>query len=191
MNNDTLSLDRIDLKLFLDDSVEVDWEGCVQVFTHWLKADPDEEEWLDIADYTHMPQGPGVLVIGPEKHVSIDDRRGELGVLYSRREPFSGTNIERLQQLVSETARFACLLEEADIGVKVKTDRLEFIVNDRLGFPNDAETAAALEADLRAALESAGELSFERYESPSERLNLTVRPAEPLTAADWADGVPE
>ena len=106
MNNETLSLDRIDLKLFLDDSVEVDWERCVQIFTEWLKADADEEEWLDIADYTHMPQGPGVIVVGPEKHVSIDDRRGELGLLYSRREPFSGTNVERLQQLVSETARY-------------------------------------------------------------------------------------
>ena len=185
-NSEAPSLDRIDLKLFLEDPEAVDWEACIETFTQWMKDDPDE--WLDIADYTHMPEGPGVLVVGPEKHVSIDERKGKAGVLYSRREPFSGSNVERLRKLTSETLRFVQRLHDAEIGVRARTDAFEYIVNDRLGFPNDQETADALQSDLEQALEAVEGLSFQRDESPSERLNLTALTAQPVSIDEWTGG---
>ena len=45
---------------------KVELEKLVPVFNEWiLNKKIDDELLIDVADYAHVPQGPGVVLIGP------------------------------------------------------------------------------------------------------------------------------
>ena len=57
-----------------------------------------EELLIDVADYLHVHNGPGIMLIGHEADYSLDNRAGRLGLLYNRKEQLDGTTQEKLAQ---------------------------------------------------------------------------------------------
>ena len=43
-----------------------------------------------MADYRHVPEGPGVMLIGHQANYSVDNTDNRLGVRYNRKEPLEG-----------------------------------------------------------------------------------------------------
>ncbi len=111
------------------------------------------ELMIDVANYAHVPKGPGVVLIGHGNDYFIDEGEGRLGLLYNRKRgaPEPG---QRLADAFRRTLHAASLLESdatlAAGGAKLRfrTDELLLRINDRLGAPNDDETFAAIKPEL-------------------------------------------
>jgi len=172
------TLERMDMKLFVDDPAAVKWSEWTSYFTEWLKESPDE--WLDIADYLHVPSGPGILLVGKRCHVAMDNRRGQPGMLFSLREPFAGSNRERIVAFLRQLSEFAARIERDKPAVRFRRDLGEFAVNDRVGFPNTPEAFDAIADDLRSAVQEAFGVDNARLSRDEDRRQrLTVRVTVP------------
>ena len=62
---------KVDLKLFLQDASRVDQEEFIPVFHDWIQ-NPSGELLIDVVDYRHVHDGPGVILIAHDAHYAID-----------------------------------------------------------------------------------------------------------------------
>jgi len=88
----------------------VDLAGAIPVFHRWIQERVRPEMLIDVADYRHVPNGPGVMLIGYEADYSLDNTKGRLGLLYSRKQA-GGAAQENLRQAY-DAAVAACRLLE-------------------------------------------------------------------------------
>lgn len=181
---------KLDLKVLAAPSATVEAEEFIPVFHRWITGRVLPELLIDVADYSHVPEGPGVLLIGHDAQYAYDLSRGKPGLLYSRRRETSAelqgidTLDRRIESLLACAFR-ACDLIEAEPGLagRVAFDRgrVELRVNDRL-FPSNEETARTLAGALERALTAAGiadggadgnePLKARRIGEPRDRLTL-------------------
>lgn len=172
-------LDRMDIRFVVSDPKTVVWTDFIPAFTRWIQEEPDR--WLDVADYRHVPSSPRVVLVGKECHVAMGDRRGEPGLSYSRREPFEGTNRERIAAAFREAFGLAERLSRDVPAVGFHDGYCEFVVNDRVAFPNDPEIGDAVESELRGAvaeLMPGASATLERDPNPKERVTFRIRVGE-------------
>jgi hypothetical protein len=146
------AVQHINLKIFIEDAGAVSLDEAVKIFHRWIKDNLCTEMMIDVADYQHVPAGPGVMLIGHEANYSLDNREKRLGLLYNRKAVLDGTFQSRLAQ-AHEAALAACQRLEAEelFRGKVKFDRnsIELAVNDRLLAPNNDETWSVLEPRIK------------------------------------------
>ena len=155
---------KLDLKVLAAGAADVEAEEFIPVFHRWIIERVLPELLIDVADYSHVPDGPGVLLIGHDAQYAWDLSRGEPGLLYSRRRE-TGPDLEGIRSLdrrlrsLLKCAFRACDLIEAEPGLEGRVafdrHRLELRVNDRL-VPRDEPTAEALASAFRQALTEAG-----------------------------------
>jgi hypothetical protein len=126
----------------------------VPVFQRWIQQQVLPDHLLiDVADYAHVPAGPGTVLVSSQANLYTDRGENRLGLLYARKLPLEGTFQERLMHIVGETLKAAALLETdpALAGrLNFKTDEIVIRLNDRLLAPNTAETFAEVKADFAA-----------------------------------------
>ncbi len=155
---------KLDLKVLAAGGADVEAEEFIPVFHRWITERVLPELLIDVADYSHVPEGPGVLLIGHDAQYAWDLSRGEPGLLYSRRRETGPDlegigNLDRRLRSLLDCAFRACDLIEAEPGLEGRVafdrHRLELRVNDRL-FPQDEPTAEALASAFRQALTEAG-----------------------------------
>ena len=72
MSVDTLQ--RFGLKLFLQSGQEVDPKSLIPVFHRWIQTGAVGGLLIDVADYTHLAEGPSVLLVGHEGNYAFDYR---------------------------------------------------------------------------------------------------------------------
>ena len=151
-----VELQHINVKLPLRDSDAIDLGALIPVFHSWIQDQVCDELLLDVADYRHVPDGPGVVVIGHEADYSVDNTDGRLGLRYNRKAVIAGTNQDRLEQAVRSAVRAAQRLEE-DVPegkrLAINGQEIEIWINDRLLAPSREETRSALESELRTFLD--------------------------------------
>jgi len=177
---------KFDLKVLAADAAEVEAEEFIPVFHRWITERVLPELLIDVADYSHVHEGPGVLLVGHDAIYAYDLSRGEPGLLYSRRRETSpelegiGTLERRIESLLASAFRACDLIEaEPQLGGRVAFDRhrLELQVNDRL-FPSDEETALTIARAFRRTLAEAGvrdgdaPVEVKQIGEPRERLTL-------------------
>jgi hypothetical protein len=171
---DPNSLQHINVKVFVSDPSAVEILDAVGVFHRWIKDGVCREMLIDVAEYRHVPAGPGVLLIGLEANYSFDERENRLGLLYNRKDSLDGTFQSRLAQ-AHQAALAACdrLEQEAVFNGKLKFDRasLEVFVNDRLLAPNTDETWQALKPELEAYFPGS---KIERRGEPRDLFRVAV-----------------
>ena len=159
------SVQHINIKIFAKEPSAIELSDAIGVFHQWIRVSACPEMLIDVADYEHVFEGPGILLIAHEANYSLDNRLGRLGLLYNRKAALNGTFRSRLAQ-AHQAALAACdrLEQEPVFKGKLEFDRnaIEFFVNDRLLAPNTDETWQALKPELEtyfpgAKLERTGE----------------------------------
>ena len=50
----------------------------------WIRHDVLGTLLVDVADYTHVHHGPGVILVAREELYSMDESDGRLGLLYEQ-----------------------------------------------------------------------------------------------------------
>jgi hypothetical protein len=146
-----IELQHVNVKLRIKNPGEVNLEPLIPIFHNWIESQPFGELLLDVADYRHVHEGPGVVLIGHQGDYSVDNTDGVLGVRYNRKAVLDGSNQDRLRQAF-HAALLACQQLEADPRLSdtlhFDGQEMELFVNDRLSAPNCEATREALEPDF-------------------------------------------
>jgi hypothetical protein len=194
---------KLQLKIFLTPETAAAATGAaaealIGVFQGWIRARRLPELLIDVANYTHVPEGPGVVLIGHGSDYGLDLGAGRAGLLHNRKRAGLGPS-EALGDLARRTLHAADLLErEPTLGGRLHfaTNELLFRINDRLAAPNDEETWAAVKPELSelAAHLFTGSFQLTREGTPKELFTArltTSAPAVPLaTLLERAGGPP-
>jgi len=144
-----MNVQHINVKFYLENPEAVNLADFAAVFNTWIQKQRLDELLIDVADYLHVHNGPGIMLIGHEADYSLDNRAGRLGLLYNRKEPLEGSTQEKLAQTLNAALTAAQILEKEN-GLKFNGSEVQVIVNDRLLVPNTAETFTDLEPEVRA-----------------------------------------
>ena len=128
-------------------SINTDIESFVPLFHNWIQEDKiPNHTMVDVANYKHIPDGPGIMLIAHEGHFSLDFEDDELGLLYVRKIPL-GKNISETLSGLQQILDFAVELIQIDseMGEKIEfSDEYQLLSNDRFELPNDAESEKKL-----------------------------------------------
>jgi len=163
---------------------DLDPEIFAAIFTRWIQDDVGGGRPYDVADYTHVPDGPLVCLIGFEADHVIDEIEGPFGLLYNRKREGPGDDDRaRLFACLRELREAALRLEkEEEVAGALRFDatNLRLVFNDRLAQPNDDATFAGLrDAIETAAAEVFGVEATARRDDADPRTRLTVHVALP------------
>ena len=103
---------KLQLKIYLtpESARAVDVEDLIPVFHRWIKQRLLPELTIDVANYRHVPQGPGVVLIGHGSDYFLDEGEGRPGLLHNRKRAGLAPG-ERLGDLARRTLHAASLLE--------------------------------------------------------------------------------
>lgn len=174
-----MDLQKLNVKFFVADSNRVPLETFIHIFNSWIQASGGE--YYDIADYSHLHDGPGVLLIAHEANISIDETGGRRGLLYNRKQLLQGANQEKLRG-VFQAALENCQRIEKEPSLQGKLrftgSEVLFLINDRLVVPNTEETFHAVKPDLQnlgETLYGGGEFSLDHMADPRERFSVLIR----------------
>src|SRR5580698_8801430 len=85
-----MEFQHVNVKLLLARDEQLDLAPLIPIFNTWIQNQAPDELLLDIADYRHVPEGPGVVLIGLQADYSVDNTGGRLGVRYNRKAALDG-----------------------------------------------------------------------------------------------------
>jgi hypothetical protein len=174
-------MQHVNIKIFAKTDAGFNVADAIPVFHRWIQKRDLPEMLIDVADYSHVPEGPGVLLIAHEANYSLDYARDQLGLLYNRKAKEAGGAQAQLRQAY-DAAMNACerLEKEPEFEGKLhfNTDHLELVFNDRLLHPNTDESWNSVKPEAATFFDDlfgAGQYVLERRGEPRERLRATVR----------------
>ena len=186
---------RFDLKVFATEESSVEPEEMIPVFHRWIQTGHLDDLLIDVADYCHVPEGPGVILVAHDAQYAFDQGDERPGLLYSRRRE-THESLEGLESFedrlasVFRSAFAACRKLESESSLagrlRFRGDEMVLRVNDRLRAPNTDAAAEALRPALEALL---GRLypgtsfEIEREGEPRDLLTLRIRAQRSVPAA--------
>jgi hypothetical protein len=187
-----MELQHVNAKIFVAGDLKVDLGRFIDVFHRWTAEQAMDELLIDVADYRHVPNGPGVVLVGHEADYALDHAAGRFGLLYNRKAPLEGTNADRFQQAFRSAAHACQLLETefADAGhLRFSRQAFELFINDRAIAPNTPETLAACQPDIESFLQGTlghNDFTIEHQSDPRRRFGVAVTSSQPFDLATIA-----
>ena len=97
---------RIHIKYYLEPEAGIELDRLIPIFHRWIQHHELDELLLDVADYKHVPDGPGVMLVAHEAYYSVDSTGGRTGLLYARRRPAAVPFEELLRSSFGKALRF-------------------------------------------------------------------------------------
>jgi len=184
-----MELQHVNVKIPVQGAMDVDPARFIPVFHEWIRQESLEELLIDVADYRHVPAGPGVMLIGFEADYNMDHADGMWGMRYNRKARLDGNNADRFRQALAAAAG-ACLLLETELaaegGLTFSRSAFELFINDRAIAPNTPQTWAASEGELKAfaaAVLGHDEFTLTPQADPRRAFGATITAANPFDLA--------
>jgi len=142
---------RIAIKLFVapDPTAEVDLDPFTPLFHEFIQKSSVPGLLVDVADYAHVPNGPGIILIGHDVDYGLDSVGGRSGLLVVRKRYPTSPLAEVLRDTLAKG--FACaraIEDDGRTGVRFSAALVELQIFDRLAAPNDAETFEAVRDEV-------------------------------------------
>lgn len=180
-----MDLQKINVKFYFANAGTIRLGDFIDIFNSWIQA--SDGIFYDLADYSHVPNGPGILLIAHEANLSIDNTDGRLGLLYNHKQPLKGSNGDRLRTVLAPALEYCRKVEEEPVlggRTQFLGNETMLMVNDRLAAPNSVDTFAALKDDLEdfaGKLFLGGEFSLEpRSRDGRRRFTVDLKTRSPL-----------
>ena len=165
-----------------------DEANLIGIFQEWIRSEKIGGTLIDVIDYRHVPDGPGIMLVTYEINYMMEHQ--DFYGLYVQRKwgkVEDQPHADAIVDLVKSSSKFGALLEK-DAGIILKGNEFHYISNDRLNAPNTDEAFEAAKADLSEALGkiySGASFSIERLQNgPKERLTLVVKVDSPVAIAE-------
>ena len=150
---------RLAVKLPLDDVASrrgaqpVDFGRVLALFHRFIQTRALEGLLIDVADYSHVPDGPGVMLIGHDVDYAVDLTEGQPGLRVVRKR-CAGLELRDGVRDALRKALVAIRAIEADgsTGLAFSTGALTLQLVDRLQYASDAASHARAAAALEPLL---------------------------------------
>jgi len=184
-----MDLHKFGIKFFASDAQALDILKLIPVYHRWIQQNALQDLLLDVADYSHVPAGPGVMLIAHEGNYALDETGHERGVMYYSKHKLTGELPDRFALVASKALQAAKLMSgdtELEGALKVPGNRLQFFANDRLAAPNTDGAYGEIEPALRTFLNrlyAGARYTVTREVDPKERMSVRVQ-AEGEVALD-------
>ena len=183
-------LQRICVKLYAPEPGVGD-QTFIPIFHEWIRDQAiDNLVLFDVADYAHVPESPGVVLVTHEASFSLDRSGGLFGLLAQRRVNGSDEAADIIATTLRHALQMAAKLEEDPrLAGKLAFDRSRVLIeaNDRLRAPNTDEGYGALEPVVSTAIKAVFSDSTPRVtrvdNDPRDRLAADVRVGVAATQA--------
>ena len=144
-----MELQKLNVKFFVEPPDPVPLTDFIEIFHGWIQA--TDGIYHDVADYSHVQAGPGVVLVANDANLSIDETGNRRGLLFSQKSRLDGSNREKLRA-VFRSALENCrkLEEEPALRGKVRFAANEAVVllNDRLLGSNTPESYCEFKAEI-------------------------------------------
>lgn len=148
---------RFTLKLFAAQPSQATSKEYILFFHRMIQEGGLRETFVDVTDYSHVPDGPGVMLICHEAHYSMDSGGGRLGLRCATKRGATGDAAGRIRRVLAKTLAACAAMEAHEVtGGKIRfsTDSFLFSIEDRLVAPNTAETFQAVAPVLSGVIEA-------------------------------------
>ena len=158
----------------------MEFKDFIPVFHSWIQNNAVEDHLLiDVADYSHIQDGPGVMLVAHEGNFSLDQENQQPGIMYMRKTEIAGSFKERFNKVLSIVINAANRLSDNDVSKQVdfKPNSLRFIANDRLYAENTESNRDIYKHKIQKALDgkySGCQFEFGDVSDENERLAFTV-----------------
>lgn len=177
-----MELQKVAVKVFTDQPDPVSLTDFIEIFHSWIQA--TDGVYHDVADYSHMHAGPGIVLVASGANVAIDESDRRRGLLFVQKTAAKGAHAEVLTAAL-RAALENCRKLENDArlkgDLKFSGQEINIVVNDRLVGGNSdgafAELKPGIEAVARALFAGAA-FRLDRDSDPRKRLNVTLKSAE-------------
>jgi len=148
---------RLSAKFFSTADQSPNLTAYVPIFQRAIQQQALAGMLIDVADYAHVPQGPGVILIAHEMDYAVDASRGELGIVVTYKHIAETHLTDAVLTLFTHLNALATLLEqEVEVQLPLNRQVVELSFRDRLNFPNQPETLTLVEPALSAVLVTVG-----------------------------------
>mgnify|MGYP003450143596 CR=1 FL=1 len=139
MHSEPLRDAAMDMDMDMD--IDIDMEQYVAVFHDWIRQSAIGGLLIDVASYTHVPNGPGVLLIGHEFDygVRIALGRVELTCRHKRDPGGEGNALKRCLRQLLQAAQLLQSASQLSEPPSFRASGFVFRSNDRLVCPNNPE----------------------------------------------------
>lgn len=129
---------RYAAKLFAREGAEIPDRDVVLFFHRVIQDGLVDETCIDVTDYSHVPDGPGVMLICHEAHYAMDRAGGRLGLRCATKRGATGSAADRVRRVLERTLRLARAMEEHEIfggRARFETGSALVSIEDRLAAP--------------------------------------------------------
>ena len=175
-----MELQKFAIKLFLNMKKSYSSKDFIPVFHSWIKDKVISDHLLiDVADYSHIPDGPGVMLIAHEGHFSLDQENHQPGIMYMRKTDLDGTFNDRFNKILSTVIETADRLRNSKVNMDINfiSNSFRFIANDRRIADNTLENQNLYKDQVQKALTELYpicEVEYKEISKENERLAFTV-----------------
>ena len=188
-----MELQKIEIKFFAVEREAVPLAVFIDLFHGWIQA--SDGVYHDVVDYSHMHQGPGVVLVAPDFNVSVDETGGRRGFLFSQKTLLEGSNQERLTRVFQnalENCRHLQTEPALQGKIEFRFDEFEITLNDRLLAPNGAESYGALTAEIKPFVNrifGGAPASLQQESDARRRVRLRIQAMAPVDPAAFLSHV--
>lgn len=149
-----MDLQRIQIKAFVQGRTELDIDALTKQWHLWIRdALIPSEQLIDVADYSHVHEGPALLLVAHGANYSLDREHGKSGLLYARKRGLSGSLAQRFETCAERLREAVDLTETDGAGLKFSRTQFEIRIQDRLLVPNTDEGLSLIQTAAVTALE--------------------------------------
>jgi len=153
-----MQVQQLEVKLFVAGEPDFDQEALIPIFHRWIQENRLGDFLLiDVADYRHVPDGPGVMIVGHGVQWKMDGDGGELGLAFARKRDEIGDLADKLGEGFANLMKAVEALEgEPSIAGKLKLDRSHGLITvmSRLVASNDQKTYDQVAPIVQAVVEA-------------------------------------
>ena len=146
---------RLQIKVFSHQST-VEKDEAINVFHSWIQKDLLNDLMIDVVDYSHVPSGPGIMLIGHESDYAYDELIAP-GLRYTWKkntsESFTNVFLQAMEHVVSACSLFESAEFGSKKGVRFNTSYIEVKILDRRLYPHTNATIENVQEVLLTTLQ--------------------------------------
>ena len=178
-----MELQRIGMKMFCREGDSIPLVEFIPIFHRWIQEGLTDTLLIDVADYSHVVDGPGILLAAGEGNFGLDENRGRRGLVYYQKTDQGGGPDARLAGICKRVVQACKQLEsEPELAGRLSFDtaEIEIFSNDRLHGPNTPQGYEQVEphvVGLLSRLYGDGGATVEREQDSRERLAFYAKAA--------------
>ncbi|MSP37602.1 MAG: hypothetical protein EXR70_03835 [Deltaproteobacteria bacterium] len=179
-----MELQKMNVKLFVEQPDRIALTDFIDIFHGWIQA--TDGVYHDVADYSHMQAGPGIVLVANDSHVSIDESGNRRGLVFAQKAQLAGSKQAKLRAVLRGALENCRKLEaEPALRGKLRFAANEAVIslNDRRRGENSQAAFDAIKGDVQVVasqLFGGAAVNVARDDDSRQRLNVHIKTAAAL-----------